>query len=64
MSNNPECERDGCPYPADEVDHIVPQSEAPHRRYDYSNLMSLCEPHHEEKTKQDTLRGRGLGESS
>ena len=48
-----------CGEPADDVDHIVPISEAPHRRLDPDNLQSLCRKHHNQKTKS---QGRGAGQ--
>ena len=35
-----------CLRTAHEVDHIVPQSEWPDGRYDWSNLRALCRDHH------------------
>ncbi|MGU3651846.1 HNH endonuclease [Mycolicibacterium sp. A43C] len=41
-----------------EVDHRVPLDEDPSRRYDWSNVQSLCHQHHAEKTTADALRGK------
>lgn len=47
---NPFCQWPECGVPAQEVDHVVPLAVAPDRRYDLSNLQSLCTPHHRAKT--------------
>lgn len=60
LDANPQCEADGCPYPAVEVDHKVPQSVAPQRRYDWTNLQSLCKDCHGIKTRLEALVGRGI----
>jgi 5-methylcytosine-specific restriction protein A len=39
---------------ADDVDHVIPISIAPHRRLDRTNLQSLCRKHHNEKTRRET----------
>lgn len=54
---NPFCERADCPRVAAEVDHILPLAEGGDR-YEWSNLMSLCKQHHQQKTTQDALRGK------
>ena len=41
--------------PAQEVDHIVPISKAPHRRLDRSNLQALCKPCHTRKTRIESI---------
>lgn len=58
LAANPICEKPGCRRPADDVDHIVPNAEDPTLRYVWSNLQSLCRPHHKQKTTEDALRGK------
>ena len=53
----PLCEWPGCRLLATEIDHVVPLAEAPSRRYDWTNLQSLCAAHHREKTLADAQRG-------
>lgn len=57
LRRRPLCQHPGCRRPAQHVDHIVPLAEGG-ARYDYANLQSLCEPHHDEKTTRDALRGK------
>jgi 5-methylcytosine-specific restriction protein A len=57
LTHNPMCEWPGCRRVADTVDHIVPLAEGG-ARYDWDNLQSLCNPHHDQKTTQDALRGK------
>lgn len=47
-----------CRHPATQVDHIIPNAENPSLRYAWSNLQSLCTPHHTKKTTADALRGK------
>ena len=54
---DPICEWPGCRLLSVEVDHIVPLAEGG-ERYAWSNLQSLCRPHHAEKTNIDARRGR------
>jgi 5-methylcytosine-specific restriction protein A len=42
------------PVPADEVDHVIPITQAPDRIWDLSNLQSLCSSHHSQKTRRET----------
>jgi len=44
LMNHPHCQQ--CGKPGEEVHHIVPRAVAPHRTYDYSNLMTLCRACH------------------
>ena len=44
------CVDEGIIRHADEMDHIVPVSDAPDRMYDWDNLQALCSPHHVKKT--------------
>jgi len=60
LADNPWCQWPECNRPADEVDHIVPIAEAPHRRYDVTNIQSLCREHHRQKTNEDIKRARGI----
>jgi len=53
ISQHPMCIVPGCNRAADEVDHIVPISEAPERRLDATNLQSLCKSHHVLKTWEE-----------
>lgn len=57
LANHPICQHPHCPRLATDVDHVVPLAEQG-ARFDYANLMSLCHPHHVEKTTQDALRGK------
>lgn len=55
-AKNPLCKNcwdNGITTPADDVDHIVPIYKAPGRKYDPTNLQSLCKKCHIEKTKRD-----------
>ncbi len=65
LNADPECETPGCLELATQVDHVVPVAEGG-ERYDPDNTMSLCVPHHREKTQQEARRGRERkrGESS
>lgn len=54
---NPYCQHPGCHRIAAEVDHIVPLAEGGDR-YDWANLQSLCDPHHDRKTNADAQRGK------
>ena len=51
------CEAPGCTRVMHAVDHIVPLAEGGDR-YDHDNYQSLCQPHHDQKTTQDALRGK------
>lgn len=51
------CERLACPNSTAAVDHVVPLAEGGDR-YNHSNYMALCQPHHTHKTTQDALRGK------
>jgi 5-methylcytosine-specific restriction protein A len=59
---NPMCEwadeHGRCRRPAAAVDHIIPNAEDPTLRYVWTNLQSLCKPHHDKKTTADALRGK------
>ena len=54
---NPVCEHPGCRRVAVIVDHVVPLGEGG-AEYEWSNLASLCRPHHDEKTNAEALRGK------
>lgn len=65
LRRNPICQdpfgihaRDGRPVTAVEVDHIVPITVAPSRRYDLSNTQSLCRACHSRKTGQERSEKR------
>ncbi|WP_460406572.1 HNH endonuclease signature motif containing protein [Actinophytocola sediminis] len=57
LTADPLCQWPECVRLADEVDHIVPLSEDGDR-WSWSNLQSLCTPHHAEKTRAEALRAR------
>lgn len=57
LHDHPMCQHPDCHRLAVEVDHIVPLAEGGDR-YNFANLMSLCLPHHQQKTVQDSLRGK------
>lgn len=57
IRDHPHCQWPGCPRLADTVDHIKPLAEGGDR-YDRSNLQSLCDPHHDQKTTEDAQRGK------
>jgi 5-methylcytosine-specific restriction enzyme A len=44
----PMCEAEGRAIPATEVHHVEPIAIAPNRRLDRSNLVALCNRHHNE----------------
>ena len=50
------CQDKGMTVAADEVDHIVPLSDAPYRALDRSNLRGLCRPCHIAHTALQSLR--------
>ena len=50
------CQAKGQVTAASVVDHVVPIRLAPERRLDWSNLQSLCKPHHD-RDKQREDRG-------
>lgn len=54
---DPLCQMHGCRRLATEVDHVTPLAEGG-ARYDWANLASLCQQHHDEKTTRDALRGK------
>lgn len=54
---NPICEESGCKRLATEVDHIV-RVGAGGQRYAWSNLQSLCTPHHKAKTQAEATAAR------
>lgn len=54
---NWQCEHEGCPRLAAEVDHITPLAEGG-PEFEWNNLASLCEDHHKQKTAADSLRGK------
>ncbi|MFC5992937.1 HNH endonuclease signature motif containing protein [Pseudonocardia hispaniensis] len=41
-----------------DVDHIEPLSIDPTRRYDPTNLQTLCATHHDEKTRRESAAAR------
>lgn len=51
------CEIPGCKALATEVDHIQPLAHGG-EHYEWTNLQSICAPHHDKKTQQDALNGR------
>ncbi|MDC8992498.1 HNH endonuclease signature motif containing protein [Mycobacterium marinum] len=54
---NPICEHPGCRRPMTNVDHIKPLAEGGDQ-YSWSNLQSLCDAHHKEKTRAEAQRGK------
>lgn len=54
---NWQCEHEGCPRLADEVDHIVPLAEGG-PEFEWNNLAALCADHHRMKSATDAQRGR------
>jgi 5-methylcytosine-specific restriction protein A len=58
LDANPRCEWPDCGRPAVTVDHIKTLAEDLEGRYVWDNLQSLCQPHHDEKTAADALRGK------
>lgn len=53
------CEAEGRTTAAGVVDHIRPIAERPDLRLEWSNLQSLCQPHHDrDKQREDRRRGR------
>ncbi|MEU1526368.1 HNH endonuclease signature motif containing protein [Nocardia rhamnosiphila] len=57
LRDQPICETQGCSALATEVDHITPLAHGG-QRYDWTNLQSLCVPHHDAKTLHDARNGR------
>lgn len=55
--HHPFCEHPHCPRLADNVDHITPLAEGGDR-YDHTNMQSLCQHHHDQKTVADAQRGK------
>ncbi len=56
MRRNPlcaECDRQGRVAKSDEMDHVVPVTQAPERVWDETNLEALCRPCHHEKTARE-----------
>jgi 5-methylcytosine-specific restriction protein A len=47
--------------PAKVVDHIIPIRNAPHLRLSRDNLQSMCVPHHNQKTMNETRARVGEG---
>lgn len=61
LAVNPLCERclsEGRTTAAKSVDHIRPKARGGTDRWE--NLMSLCQPCHDEKTQQDAAEGRSV----
>jgi 5-methylcytosine-specific restriction protein A len=52
LAVNALCQQPGCWHLAEEVDHIVPLSRGG-ERWAWSNLQSLCAPHHRQKTQRE-----------
>jgi 5-methylcytosine-specific restriction protein A len=57
LRDHPMCQTPGCPRLATDVDHITPLAEGGNR-FDRSNLQSLCDQHHKQKTNTDARRGK------
>lgn len=57
IADNPICQRPGCTRLATQVDHITNVA-AGGAKYDRSNVQSLCDPHHAEKTASEAAAGR------
>lgn len=52
LRSQPYCQHPNCHHLADEVDHITPISEGGDE-WNWTNLASLCRPHHREKTRRE-----------
>lgn len=48
-----DCKRTGAIVAADRVDHIKPRAEHPELEYEWANLASLSESHHNRKTARE-----------
>lgn len=57
LAEHPFCQTPGCPWPASEVDHIVPLSAG--GTHDRDNLQALCKRCHSAKTMGEYNRARG-----
>lgn len=57
LEQHPFCERTGCLVPATDVNHV--DGLGPHgpRGHDWSNLESLCHPHHSQHTAREQPGG-------
>ena len=60
LAQHPVCQWPGCHRLAVHADHIVNLA-AGGRKYDPTNVQSLCEPHHQEKTQAEAATPRGVG---
>lgn len=54
-----DCLRDGFMVIAEEIHHVESIKRAPHRRLDSSNLMALCGPCHDRRTRQEAREAIG-----
>jgi len=57
LARYPDCEEPGCNELATDVDHIDGQGPNGPRGHDWSNLRSLCHPHHSKRTAMDQPGG-------
>ena len=58
LAADPLCQCDSCTaagvvLPADRVDHIKPRSDYPELEWEWDNLQSMAESHHNRKTAKD-----------
>ena len=67
LAAHPLCECDECRggeggiVPADVVDHIIPISERPDLRLEWSNLRAMSKPHHDRHTAKTQGFAKGGG---
>lgn len=53
LTNDPYCQSPGCDRPAEHVDHVR-RIEDGGDPWNLTNLQSLCQPHHSQKTARET----------
>ncbi|BAI72671.1 HNH-family nuclease [Azospirillum sp. B510] len=61
LKAHPLCCVTGCGERATDVDHIQGVRERPDLRLEWSNLRSMCHPHHSKRTARDQAFGRVRG---
>lgn len=53
LATHPWCQIDGCRHLATDIHHVQSIEDAPERRLDPDNLMSLCHAHHSAITARE-----------
>lgn len=59
LAHNPMCQAPGCPYPANEVDHVIPHRGDQVLFWDETNMQALCKACHSAKTAREITQREG-----